>query len=309
MNSIDQHPLQQFTHLELLAKQVVEGFITGLHKSPFHGFSVEFAEHRLYNTGESTKHIDWKLYGRTDKLFLKRYEEETNLRCHIIIDNSSSMYFPVPEGKEAKDNKITFSVYCAAALIELLKRQRDAVGLSVFSEKVDLHTRDRSSSLHHKMLYHELEKMIQVRDLNEHKRTFAIEALHEISEAIHKRSLVVIFSDMMDSRVNSDELFSALQHLRHNKHEVILFHVADKSKELDFDFDNRPYRFIDMETGEQVKLHPNEIKETYLKQMAEYKKELILKCGQYRIELVEADIALGFSQVLMPYLVKRTKML
>lgn len=309
LNSINQQPIQPFTHLEFLAKQVVEGFITGLHKSPFHGFSVEFAEHRLYNTGESTRHIDWKLYGRTDKLFIKRYEEETNLRCHIIIDNSSSMYFPVPDGKDPKDNKITFSVYCAAALIELLKRQRDAVGLSIFSEKVELHTTAKSSSLHHKMLYHELEKMIQLRKTDEHKKTFAIDALHQISDAIHKRSLVIIFSDMMDSKVDSEGLFSALQHLKHNKHEVVLFHVVDKLKELEFDFDNRPYRFIDMETGEEVKLHPNEIKETYLKEMAEYKKELMLRCGQYKIDFVEADINLGFSQVLMPYLVKRTKML
>src|ERR1700751_2713773 len=126
------HPqyIQKYSALELLAKQVVEGFITGLHKSPFHGFSVEFAEHRLYNKGESTKHIDWKLFGRTDKLFIKRYEEETNLRCHLIIDNSSSMYFPLLEDKSTKQNKITFSVYCAAALIELLKRQRDAVGMT-----------------------------------------------------------------------------------------------------------------------------------------------------------------------------------
>jgi uncharacterized protein (DUF58 family) len=309
LNSIDQHPLQKYTHLELIAKQVVEGFITGLHKSPFHGFSVEFAEHRLYNKGESTKHIDWKLYGRTDKLFIKRYEEETNLRCQIIIDNSSSMYFPVPEGKSPRENKITFSVYCAAALIELLKRQRDVVGLSTFSEFVELHTSAKSSSLHHKMLYHELEKMIQVRDLKEHKKTSAVKALHEISEAIHKRSLVIIFSDMMDSLADSEEIFSALQHLKHNKHEVILFHVTDKQKEQEFDFENRPYKFIDMETGEEVKLQPNEIKETYLKEMADYKKELLLKCGQYRIDFVEADINLGFDQVLMPYLVKRTKML
>jgi uncharacterized protein (DUF58 family) len=307
--NINQQPLQPFTHLELLARQVVEGFITGLHKSPFHGFSVEFAEHRLYNKGESTRHIDWKLFGRTDKLFVKRYEEETNLRCHIVIDNSSSMYFPLPEGKEPTENKITFSVYCAAALIELLKRQRDAVGLSVFSEKVDLHTNARSSTLHHKMLFHELEKMIQPKSPEEHKRTFAINAIHEISEAIHKRSLVVIFSDMMDSNADPNELFSAMQHLRHNKHEVILFHVTDKKKEQEFDFENRPYRFIDLETGEQVKLHPNEIKENYLEQVNAYKKELILKCGQYRIDLVEADINEGFSQVLMPYLVKRTKML
>jgi len=308
MNSINPQPLHPFTHLELIAKQVVEGFITGLHKSPFHGFSVEFAEHRLYNKGESTKHIDWKLFGRTDKLFIKRYEEETNLRCQLIIDNSSSMYFPVPDGKTAKDNKITFSVYCAAALIELLKRQRDAVGLSTFSDAVEVQTTAKSSSLHHKMLYHELEKMIQPRKHDEHKRTSAVKALHQIAEAIHKRSLVIIFSDMMDSQADSEELFSALQHLKHNKHEVILFHVTDKQKEQDFEFENRPYRFIDMETGEEVKLHPNEIKESYLKEMSDYKQELMLRCGQYKIDFVEADINLGFDQVLMPYLVKRTKM-
>lgn len=309
MNSIDQQQIRQFTHLELIAKQVVEGFITGLHKSPFHGFSVEFAEHRLYNKGESTKHIDWKLFGRTDKLFIKRYEEETNLRCQLIIDDSSSMYFPVPDGKEVKQNKITFSVHCAAAMIELLKRQRDAVGLSIFSEAVEVHTPAKSSSLHHKMLYHELEKRIQPHDVKVHKKTSAINALHEIAEGIHKRSLVMIFSDMMDSQANSDELFSALQHLKHKKHEVILFHVVDKQKEMEFDFDNRPYRFVDMETGEEVKLHPNEIKDSYLTQMAAYKKELMLKCGQYKIDFVEADINLGFDQVLMPYLVKRTRMM
>ncbi len=309
METINQQQIRQFTHLELIAKQVIEGFITGLHKSPFHGFSVEFAEHRLYNKGESTKHIDWKLFGRTDKFFIKRYEEETNLRCQLIIDDSSSMYFPVPDGKETKQNKITFSVHCAAAMIELLKRQRDAVGLSVFSEIVEVHTLAKSSSLHHKMLYHELEKRIQPHDVKVHKKTSAINALHEIAEGIHKRSLVMIFSDMMDSQANSDELFSALQHLKHKKHEVILFHVVDKQKEMEFDFDNRPYRFVDMETGEEVKLHPNEIKDSYLTQMAEYKKELMLKCGQYKIDFVEADINLGFDQVLMPYLVKRTRMM
>jgi uncharacterized protein (DUF58 family) len=309
LDFIDQQQIRQFSNLELIAKQVVEGFITGLHKSPFHGFSVEFAEHRLYNKGESTKHIDWKLYGRTDKLFIKRYEEETNLRCQLIIDDSSSMYFPMPDGKDVKQNKITFSVYCAAAMIELLKRQRDAVGLSIFSETVEVHTPAKSSSLHHKMLYHELEKRIQPHDVNEHKKTSAITALHQIAESIHKRSLVMIFSDMMDSKANADELFSALQHLKHNKHEVILFHVVDKKKEMEFDFENRPYRFVDMETGEEIKLHPNEIKESYLSQMAEYKKELMLKCGQYKIDFVEADINEGFDQVLMPYLMKRTRMI
>lgn len=309
-NTIDQHKLQQYSHLELYAKQVVEGFITGLHKSPFHGFSVEFAEHRLYNTGESTRHIDWKLYARTEKFFIKRFEEETNLRCQIIIDNSSSMYYPeIPLDDKERLNKISFSVYCAAALIELLKRQRDAVGLSVFSDKIDLHTASKSSSVHHKFLFGEMEKLMEPHQQNEKRNTFAVKALHQVADSIHKRSLVVIFSDMMDNSSDSEALFSSLQHLRHNKHEVILFHVVDKKKEIDFDFENRPYHFIDLETGEEIKVNPNEIKDTYLQSMATYKKDLMLKCGQYKIDFVEADVNEDFNQVLLPYLIRRSKML
>lgn len=309
MAYIEKQQLQQYSHLELLSRQVVEGFITGLHKSPFHGFSVEFAEHRLYNTGESTRHIDWKLYGRSDKLFVKRFEEETNLRCHIVVDHSSSMYFPEAAKKDdAPYNKISFSVYAAAALVELLKRQRDAVGLTIFSENLELHTAARSSTMHHKMLFSELEKLLIAPPPDTRKKTFAVEALHTIAESIHKRSLVILFSDMFESRENASELFSALQHLRHNKHEVILFHVTDKRMELDFDFDNRPYRFIDMESGEEVKVHPHEVKANYLKAIGEYKHELMLHAAQYRIDFVEADINEGFHQVLMPYLLKRTKM-
>jgi uncharacterized protein (DUF58 family) len=305
--SINQQKTQPFSHLELLARQVVEGFITGLHKSPFHGFSVEFAEHRLYNKGEPTKHIDWKLFGRTDKLFVKRYEEETNLRCQLVIDDSSSMYYPLPEGKDHPVNKITFSIYCAAALMLLLKKQRDAVGLSIFGERVEINTATKSSSLHHKLLLNELEKRLEQIPTAVQRKTMAADALHEIAESIHKRSLVIIFSDMFDSRTNPEELFSALQHLRHNKHEVILFHVVDKQKELDFQFENRPYRFIDMESGEELKLNPSEVKENYVKALMEYKTELKLRCGQYHIDFVEADINQGFEQVLLPYLLKRTR--
>ena len=306
--AINQQELQQFGHLELIAKQVVEGFITGLHKSPFHGFSVEFAEHRLYNTGESTKHIDWKLFARSEKLFVKRFEEETNLRCQIVIDNSSSMYFPEIDIQSEGEgfNKISFSVYCAAAIMYLLKKQRDAVGLSIFSESIEAHTPQKSSSVHHKLLHQELEESLKSRD--KYKKTFATVALHQVAENIHKRSLVIIFSDMMDNSTIEDELFSALQHLRHNKHEVILFHVVDKQKELDFAFENRPYRFVDMESGEEVKVHPNEVKEKYIRSMDSYKKELMLRCGQYKIDFVEADVNLGFKQVLLPYLIKRSKM-
>lgn len=309
MAKLNHQELQQFTHLELLARQVVEGFITGLHKSPFHGFSVEFAEHRLYNSGEPTKHIDWKLFGRTDKMFVKRYEEETNLRCQIVIDHSSSMNFPVPEkGKEA-DNKLSFSVQCAAALTELLKMQRDAVGLTIFSEEIEVHTPARSSHTHQKLIFSELEKLLLPADPDVKRKTSAVEALHQVAESIHKRSLVIIFSDMFDSRTGSDELFSALQHLRHNRHEVILFHVTDKRHELDFEYENRPYTFVDMETGEEVKVQPNEIRDTYLKAIHDFRHELKLRCGQYRIDYVEADINEGYRQVLLPYLLKRTRMM
>jgi uncharacterized protein (DUF58 family) len=307
--SIDQNRLEQFGSLEFLARQVVEGFIVGLHKSPYHGFSVEFAEHRLYNKGESIKHIDWKLYGRTDKLFVKRYEEETNLRCQLIIDNSSSMYFPVMTKPTIDNpNKITFSIYAAAAMMNLLRKQRDAVGLTIFSDQVEFTSRARSSSVHYKYLYSELEKLLVPISPETRKNTFAAETLHSIADNIHKRSLVVIFSDMFESRADAGDLFSALQHLKHNKHEVILFHVVDQQQEILFNYDNRPYRFIDLETGQQVKVNPGEVKKEYARMAGSFKDDLKLRCGQYRIDFVEADINKGFEQVLLPYLLKREKL-
>lgn len=307
--TINHNRLQQFGSLDFIAKQVVEGFIVGLHKSPFHGFSVEFAEHRLYNTGESIRHIDWKLYGKTDKMYVKRFEEETNLRCRIILDVSSSMYFPVKDKISIDNpNKITFSVYAAAALAYLFKKQRDAFGLSLFSENIEEHTQIKSNSVHQKYIYAKLEKLLKPIAVNNRKRTSATAALHEIAEKIHKRSLVIIFSDMLDNMSSTEELFSALQHLKHNKHEVILFHVTDKNKELDFDYENRPHKFIDMETGNELKITPNEVRDMYMQKTAAFKKELKLKCGQYRIEFIEADINQGFEQILLPYLLKREKL-
>ena len=308
--NIDRRKFQQLSKLEFMAKQAVEGFITGMHKSPFHGFSVEFAEHRLYNTGESTRHIDWKLYARSEKLFVKRYEEETNLRCHLVIDHSSSMYFPAGVKAESDNlNKLKFSIYASAAMIELFRRQRDAVGLSLFSDTVSLKTKAKSSASHHQFLYNELEVLLNGMDKPSPKKTFTVDALHEIAESIPRRSLVVLFSDMLDNSERSDELFSALQHLKHNKHEVILFHTVDKSKELDFDYANRPYTFVDMESGDEVKVNPRDVREEYVKGITEFTAELKLKCGQYGIDFVEADINAGFNQILLQYLVKRKKML
>ena len=308
-NQINRNRLQAFGKLELIARQVVEGFITGLHKSPFHGFSVEFAEHRLYNTGESTRHIDWKLYGKTDKLFVKRYEEETNLRCQIVIDTSSSMYFPFPKNPALETpNKIVFSVYAAAALIEMLKRQRDAYGLSLFDEEIQLQTAARSNVAHQHLIYDKLEHLLEAPHPDHKQATHLGKALHQIAESIHKRSLIVIFSDMFEDTENTDELFSALQHLKHNKHEVILFHTIDKKTEIDFDYQNRPYKFIDSESGEILKLNPKDIKQQYITQINQFTKELKLRCGQFKIDFVEADINAGFDPILMNYLVKRSRM-
>lgn len=305
--SLEQTRFDDLLPLELLAHQVVEGFITGMHKSPFHGFSVEFAEHRLYNQGESVKHIDWKLYGRTDRLYTKRFEEETNLRCQIIIDGSSSMYFPVIKNPTLDNlDKMAFSVFASAALIQLLQKQRDATGLSVFIDEVNLHTESRSSQVHRKFLFSRLNELLVRDKVTMGNTTRAAKALHQIAENIHKRSLVVIFSDMFDSEAGED-LFSALQHLKHNKHEVILFHVSDKKAELDFSYDNRPYKFVDLETGEEIKIRPHEVRDAYKSRIGSYLDELVKRCAQYRIELVEADINLGFRQVLLPFLVKRMK--
>lgn len=297
--------LQDFGNLELLARQVVEGFITGLHKSPFHGFSVEFAEHRQYNSGESVKNIDWKLYGRTDKLFVKRFEEETNLRCQLVLDISSSMYFPAREF-----NKLLFSVYSAASLMYLFKKQRDAFGLSAFSDKLELSTPAKSTTVHQKFLFAELEKIINQQ--SKQKKTSVATSLHEIAELIHKRSLVIIFSDMFESGVNDrglNDIFSALQHLKYNKHEVIIFNVLDHKKETNFDFENRPYHFIDMESGEELKVHPSQVKDTYTKAIAGFRQTLRERCAQYHIDLIDADINEGFYPVLYSYLIKRNKMI
>lgn len=308
MKLLDNLEVRDLGNLELLARQVVEGFIIGLHKSPFHGFSVEFAEHRLYNPGESTRNIDWKVYARTDKLFTKRFEEETNLRCQIVIDASSSMYFPEPEKKEKRTymNKLRFSALGAAALMHLLQKQRDAFGLSIFDSEVREHTRSKSSSSHYRLMLTHLERLINNPERN--KTTSAAQALHQIADSIHKRSLVIIFSDMFEQTEQTEQLFSALQHLKHNKHEVVLFHTIDQALELDFQFENRPYLFVDMETGEKVRLQSNQVKDYYVEQMAKFKEQLRLKCLQYKIDFVEADIRKGFRPILQSYLVRRQKM-
>jgi uncharacterized protein (DUF58 family) len=295
-----------FKNLELLATQVVEGFISGLHKSPFHGFSAEFAEHKIYNNGESTKHIDWKLFAKTDKLYTKRYEEETNLRCHLIIDNSSSMHYPkLKEFNIDSLNKIGFSVLASAAIMNLLKRQRDAVGASIYSDRYEFYTSEKGSERHHQMILSNLNNAIS--QSNQQIRTKTYSHLHLIAEKLKRRSLVFLFTDMFQSDTEAEKLFEALQHLKHNKHEVVLFHTYDKSTELKFDFSNRPKRFVDVETGEHVILYADNIKENYEEAVQNYFTDLELRCAQYRIKYVPVDINEHFNKILTTYLVERQK--
>lgn len=304
-----QHELNKasgFKNLELLAKQVVEGFIAGMHKSPFHGFSAEFAEHKIYNQGESTRHIDWKLFAKTDKLYTKRYDDETNLRCHIIIDNSSSMHYPKVETLSINHlNKIGFSVLASASLMHILKKQRDAVGLSIYSDAYDYYAPEKGSERHHQMLLNHLSDAVMSKALN--KKTETYKYLHEIAEKIHRRSMIFLFTDMFQTSEDEVRLFEALRHLKYNKHEVVLFHVFDKEKELKFDFDNKPKRFIDVETGEHINLYADAIKENYNKVVDDYFNALRLKCGQYKIKYVEANINENFNKVLTTYMVERQK--
>ncbi|MFC5270389.1 DUF58 domain-containing protein [Adhaeribacter terreus] len=298
---VDLATVRQFGNMEFLARQLVEGFITGLHKSPYHGFSVEFSEHRLYNSGESTRHIDWKVFARTDKLFVKRYEEETNLRCHILLDVSPSMYYP-----EATNGKLTFSALAAAALTTMLQKQRDAVGLITFADKILEQSPVKSTGSHVHTLMMTLQNLLnQPRPTGQ---TSVAKVLHQIAQQIPKRSLVIIFSDMFSRLEDSDAIFAALQHLKHQNHEVLLFHVMDQKTEEAFEFSERPYLFVDVETGEELKLQPSQVRENYKAAMETFKHGLELKCHQYKIDFIPVDINEPFDKVLYGYLVKRGKM-
>lgn len=295
--------ISSFQHLELLASQVVEGFISGMHKSPFHGFSAEFAEHKVYNAGESTKHIDWKLFAKTDRLYTKRFEEETNLRCHLIIDNSSSMHYPkLKDNQPFYESKIGFSVLASAVLMNLLKKQRDAVGLSIYSDSYEYYSPEKGSDRHHRMLLNKLENLLQ--EPKQSKNTDTVTYLHQIAEKMHRRSMIILFTDMFQPG-NEEALLNALQHLKHNKHKVVLFHVIDNKTELNFNFDNTPRKFIDVESGEEVNLFADNIKEEYEKRAGSYFKKLALTCAQNKIKYVPVAAGENFEKILTTYLVEK----
>lgn len=298
----------RYKNFFIQVKEILEGFITGLHKSPFHGFSSEFSEYKQYFKGDDVKNIDWKLYGKTDRLFIKKYQEETNIKCHFIIDNSSSMHYP--EIKDYYDinnlNKLSFSIYAAACMMEILKKQQDAIGLSIYSENLEFYLKEKTSPKHYSILFSELESRLKDKTNYKGRNTETYKILHYIAEKLDKKSLVIIFTDLVDS--TDKDLMEALKHLKYNNHKVILFHVFDKKTELKFDIENKPTVFIDLETNQKIKVRgSHDLKDIFENTTDKIFKKYKLELQKYNIDYVGVDINNDFNFILEEYLVRIKK--
>ncbi|WP_441000976.1 DUF58 domain-containing protein [Fodinibius sp. SL11] len=303
---LDHELLSQLAPLELRARKIVEGFISGLHKSPHHGFSVEFAEHRPYNPGDEIKHIDWKVYGKTERLFVKKYEEETNLRCYLLLDTSSSMYFKY----FSPWSKLRYAIHFGSSLMYLMHRQRDACGLITFGEEINQFIPAKSSYSHLRMLFSEFEKLLaEEEEINqEQRKTATSKVLHEVAERLNHRSLVIVLTDLFENVEQHDQLVSALKHLRHRKHEVLLFNVLEEKSERKLDFPDRRLRMQDMETGSQMEVVPSQIREDYQKKVEELTHKFKLACSEFQIDFEQLDTQSEFDMALLAYLNKRKRL-
>lgn len=298
--------LSKLSSLELRAKKVVEGFISGLHKSPFHGFSVEFAEHRPYNPGDDFKHIDWKVYAKKERFYVKQYEEETNLRSYIMLDTSSSMLFK----HFGEWTKLRYGIHYAASLMYMMHRQRDACGLIPFNSEIDSFIPAKSTYAHLRQIYTELERELirEEKKDQEKRKTASAQAIHEVAERLNHRSLVVIITDLFENVGEHEEIISALKHLRHRKHEVLLFNVLEKKSERDLDFPDQRFVFEDMEIDEEVEVLPAQVREDYQKKVAEYTKKFKMACSEFEIDFEEMDTQSSFDKSLLAYLTKRKRL-
>lgn len=298
--------LTQIGPLELKARTIVEGFISGLHRSPYHGFSVEFAEHRPYNQGDDFKHIDWKVYGKTERFFVKRYEEETNLRAHIVLDVSSSMYFKY----FAEWSKLRYAIHYIASLMYMMNRQRDACGLVVFDNEIKLQFPPKSSYSHLRMLFSELEKILEQeeKEAKEQRESASAKALHDLAERLKQRSLIIIVSDLFENVSDHGALISSLKHLRHRKHEVLLLNVLEHRSERELDFPDGNFIFEDMETGSELEVLPAQVKENYQKKIRDFTHEFKLACSESQIDFEEIDTQSPFDLALLAYLNKRKRL-
>jgi uncharacterized protein (DUF58 family) len=299
---LDPSAAAQLANMELRARLIVEGFITGLHRSPYHGFSVEFAEHRPYNPGDELRHVDWKVYAKTDRYYIKQYEEETNLRHYVVLDTSPSMHY---QG-EGPVSKLEYGSYLAAALHNLMIKQRDATGLIGFDESVHTVRRPKATPGYLRQLLVTLEQMNQEDAAG--RRTSAAAALEEVAERIGRRSLVVVITDLFENIAAHDDLLRALRHLRHRGHEVIVFHVLEGQTERQFRFPDRPMLFRDVETGEEVSLQPAQLREHYAEAVEHFTDTFRRRCLEHDVDFADLDTNEPYDTALLEYLNKRRRL-
>jgi uncharacterized protein (DUF58 family) len=299
---LDPVVVSQLRNMELRARLIVEGFITGLHKSPYHGFSVEFAEHRPYNPGDELRHVDWKVYAKTDRHYVKQYEEETNLRHYVVLDTSLSMRYkgtgPV--------SKLEYGTYLASALHYLMVRQKDATGLIGFDQTIHTLRPPRSTQGYLRQLLATLDQFSRLEATD--KRTSAASVLNEVAERISRRSLVVVITDLFENVSEHDDLMKALRHLRYRGHEVLVFHVLESDTERAFSFPDVPMQFRDMETGEELTLQPAQVKENYRAAVKAFSERFRNRCRERNIDFVELDTAEPYNKALLAYLNKRGRL-
>jgi uncharacterized protein (DUF58 family) len=299
---LDPAIVSRLNNMELRARLIVEGFITGLHKSPYHGFSVEFAEHRPYNPGDELRHVDWKVYAKTDRHYVKQYEEETNLRHYVVLDTSPSMRY-----KHAGTlSKLEYGSYLAAALHYLMVKQRDATGLIAFDESIHTLLRPKSTQKYLRQLLVHLERITDAKP--DGKRTSAASVLNEVADRIARRSLVVVITDLFENIEEHDALLKALRHLRHRGHEVLVFHVLESETERNFQFPDVPMVFRDMETGEEISLQPAQLKEHYAEAVKLFSDTFRRRCLEHNVDFIELDTGAPYDQALLAYLNKRRKL-
>lgn len=278
-------------NLNLVARSVVEGFVSGLHRSPYHGFSVEFADHRKYTPGDNIRDLDWRAWAKSDRFYIKRYEEETNVNAHLLLDVSASMTF-----RSRGLSKLEYACFLAASLAYLMVRQQDSVGLVVFADGIEKRLPPHSSTLHLNELLRTLETVEPAPE------TDIAATFHQLAEMIRRRGLIVILSDLLDEE---REVLRALRHFRHRRHEVIIFHILDPA-ERRFPY-SRLSDFIDLETGSRLQVDPRFVRQDYLKQIEAFINTYRQGATESNIEYVLADTATPYDRLLLAYLARRSK--
>ncbi len=297
------HPeiyLPEVKNLELIAKRLVKGYIIGKHKSPNHGFAVEFAEHKQYNMGDPLRHVDWKLFAKSKRMYSKKYEQETNMRAHIAIDISSSMTF---SKNERELSKLDYALISSSAFLHILQNQVDAVSLTLFDDNIQEYFPARSNSRHFQNLKNTLENTLGL--IPKESKTNIPSALEFLAGRSYKNGMMILFTDLISEDILGDKFLDEIKKLRFQNHEILIFHLMDSDKELNLNYENRPYQFVDVETGESVVTNPQSISRVYKESKEKELTTISDELRKHQVDYVPVDIQQSFQQVLGPFFAKR----